>query len=195
MNFKKLIDISLISLSFFSIINFHEFAEARTISSARFFKGEYKDSIIYGALNDWDLRGCTVKNNKVVNGTVDKNLKSIVFQGKSIKITELMSFNPHGSSQIPSNIRDNPKFDECVNRIVFSHCYVNAGSKYYKWDDVSFRGIIKKRRLIYSIGINNNSYERGETVKSWASMQFNDDRSNNNTEYIINEDNLICNNR
>ncbi len=60
-NFKtKIISISLISSSFFITINSCEFAEARTIPSARFFKGEYKDSIIYGALNDWDLRGCTV---------------------------------------------------------------------------------------------------------------------------------------
>jgi hypothetical protein len=192
--FKKYpVQITLSFLSLFNSLNILNFAEARTMASSMYFQGEYKNKPIYGSLNSWDNRACTVVNNKIIIGRVSNDLKTVAFPKQKAKNIETMILNPASSSQIPKSWINSPKFQECVQKTMYAQCFIKAGIKYYKWDDTAFRGVIKTRTPVFSIGTDNNSYDRDEKVDNWAWLSF---KPNDNvTNFIVDEKNLTCKNK
>jgi hypothetical protein len=167
-----------------------DIAEARTIASSMYFQGEYKNRTIYGSLNGWDGRACTVVNNKIITGRVSKDIKTVTFPKQEAKSIEPMILNPASSSRIPSVWINDPKFQECVQKTLYAQCFVKPGTKYYKWDNPTFRSIIKSRTLVYSVGTENNSYTRDKKVDSWAWLSFKPNNTSN--DFIVNSEDLIC---
>jgi hypothetical protein len=187
------IQIILNFLLLFSLLNMFSFAEARTIANSIYFKGEYKNKLIYGSLNYWDGRACTVINNKVIIGQVNKDIKRVFFLKQEVKNIETMILNPAGSHQIPDDLINRPKFQECIQKTLYAQCFVKSGVEYYKWDDATFRGVIKARTSVFSMGINNNSYNRDGKVADWAWLSFKP--NNNNNDFIVDVKNLVCKNK
>jgi hypothetical protein len=187
---QRPIQITLSFLSLFNLLSIFNIAEARTISSGMFFQGNYKNKHIYGSLNSWDNRACTVVNNKIILGRVSDDSKTVMFPRYKAKSIEIMMFNPAGASKIPTSLINSSKFQECIQKTMYAKCFVKAGVEYYKSDDTAFRGVIKTRTPIFSMGTDNNSYNRGEKVDSWAWLSF---KSNSgSTTFIVNEKNLDC---
>jgi hypothetical protein len=198
LSFFKIVNLLKIGSSFLSLFylfNISGLAEARTLNSSSYFIGKYRKQTVYGVLNDWDGRACTVINNKITIGQVSKNDRMVLSSNREVKIVEMMLLNPYSASQIPKAWTNNPKFSECYDKMLYAQCFIRAGIKYYKSGDENFRGIIKTRKRIFSIGGLTNSYTRDEEIDSleWASFSFN--KPDDSTDFIVNYKYLNCKNK
>jgi hypothetical protein len=165
-------------------------SQARTINSAMYFKGTYQNKTIYGTLNSWDQRACSIMGGKVVLGKVGAN-GNINFSGKRVKVLEQMLLNPVGYNSIPNTWRKKTGFSKCMDETLYARCFIRAGTDYYKSDDENFRRSITSKTNVFSLGEETNSYDRGKTVSAWASFSFTKNGEGEN--YLVDSKDLVCN--
>jgi hypothetical protein len=177
-------------LSLFYLFNISGLAEARTLNSSSYFIGKYKNRAVYGVLNEWDGRACTVINNKTTVGRVSKDDRMVISPNREVKIVKTLLLNSYSAGQIPIAWTNNPKFGECYDKMLYAQCFIRAGVKYYKSDDENFRDVLKTRTRIFSIGADTNFYTRDEVVDSWAHFSFKPDGTN----FIVDYKQLVCKN-
>jgi hypothetical protein len=184
----------LVLLSSLDLVNI---AEARTLHSSMYFVGKYKNGNVYGVLNEWDGRACTLINNKITVGLVSKNNKILFPPNREVKIIDTLLLNPASAGQIPRNWINNPRFLECSNKMIYAECFIRAGVRYYKTDNEIFRDVTKTRMPILSIGTMTNSYTRDEETDSleWASFSFKNSNNNTDNNFIVNYKSLDCKNK
>ena len=186
----NLLKIGASFLSLFYLFNISGLTEARTLNSSSYFIGKYKNQAVYGVLNEWDGRACTVINNKATIGQVNKDDRMVISPNREVKIVKTLLLNSYSAGQIPIAWTNNPKFGECYDKMLYAQCFIRAGVKYYKSDDENFRDVLKTRTRIFSIGADTNFYTRDEVVDSWAHFSFKPDGTN----FIVDYKQLVCKN-
>jgi hypothetical protein len=158
--------------------------KARTINSSMYFDGNYNGEKIYGVLNDWDGRACTIIDRKVTIGIVGKNNVMRLSRNRELTVTNTFSLNPAGGSQIPTSWRNKPQFDDCQKQMLRAECFLPSGVKYYSPDNETFRNITQNRIPVFVLGASTNSYNRDNEVDSqdWAYFSLN--KQSNSTDFI-----------
>jgi hypothetical protein len=172
-----------------------EIAAARTLNSSMYFQGNYNGRRIYGVLNDWDGRACTIINDKVVVGLVSKGDRLLLPQKREILITNTFLLNSWGSSQIPNIWRKKPQFEDCYNRMLKAECFLPSGVKYYSPDNEVFRNITQSRIPVFVLGASTNNYTRDNEIDSQDWAYFSLAKKSNNSEFIVNYHELQCRNK
>jgi hypothetical protein len=176
------------------LLNVFNFAEARTISSSVFFKGKYKAKVIYGNVNNWDSRICTVIDNKVVIGRLgDSN--TVILAGKKVVITDYIPKNPNGFREIPDMWLENKKFLECSQQVSHAKCTIKAGSKYYNTSDEFFRARIGSSTRVFVSGENTTAHlytedEEKKIDENWLDFSFS--LNGKSTSFITVIKNINC---
>jgi hypothetical protein len=159
------------------LLSSFDFAEARILSSSVFFKGKYKNRTVYGTINSWDNRICTVINSKIVVGQLNNSdSNTAILAGKKVVITEYLLRNPVDTKRIPSSWFENKKFQECSNKLSYATCTIKSDSKYYSNENELFRGRIESSTKVFVLGENTTSLyvedEEKEVAESWADFSF-----------------------
>lgn len=164
-------------------------ASARLIQSSNYFTGKYKNKDVYGVLNTWDNRACTIVNDRAVIGRVNTGSKTVLFPDRKIKILGTMLMNPYRSSQIPPDLLKNSNFQVCLDKMLYAQCFIRAGVKYYKEEDEAFRGLTKTRTRMFSIGLSTSSRTRDDVhVDPWAYFSIKPDGN----DFIVDYKQLVC---
>jgi hypothetical protein len=183
---------AVVLLLTFSSLTSADVAVARTLNSSMYFEGNYNGRKIYGVLNDWDGRACTIINNKVVLGRVSKEDRLLLPQKREILITDRFLLNPFGSSQIPNTWRKKPQFDDCYTRMLKAECFLPSGVKYYSPDNEFFRNITQSQIPVFVLGSSTNIYTRDNEVDSQDWAYFSLTKRSNGGDFIVNYHELQC---
>jgi hypothetical protein len=170
-------------------------AQARTLNSSMYFEGNYNGRKIYGVLNDWDGRACTILDNKITIGIVIKVGREEIMRlsrNREVTITNTFLLNPVGSDQIPSSWRNKPQFDRCHAEMSLAECFLPSGVKYYSPENEVFRNITRSRVPVFALGTVTNTYDRDDGTKEyeWATFWFS--KQSNSTNFIVNYRDLQC---
>jgi hypothetical protein len=173
-------------------------AQARTLNSSMYFEGNYNGRKIYGVLNDWDGRACTILNNKIMVGIVTKVGREEIIrlpQNRKVTITNTFLLNPAGSGEIPSSWRNKPQFGQCYKEMRLAECFLPSGTKYYSPENEIFRNITRSRVPVFVIGTLTNTFDRddGTQDNEWAAFWFT--KKSNSTDFIVNYRSLQCRNK
>jgi hypothetical protein len=173
-------------------------AQARTLNSSMYFEGNYNGRKIYGVLNDWDGRACTILDNKITIGIVTKVGREEIMRlsrNREVTITNTFLLNPVGSGQIPSSWRNKPQFDRCYKEMSLAECFLPSGTKYYSPENEVFRNITRSRLPVFALGTLTNTFDRDDGTKDleWATFGFT--KQSNSTEFIVNYRDLQCRNK
>lgn len=173
-------------------------AKARTLNSSMYFEGNHNGRKIYGVLNDWDGRACTILDNKITLGIVTKVGKEEIMRlsrNREVTITNTFLLNPVGSNQIPSNWRNKPQFERCYKEMSLAECFLPSGAKYYSSENEIFQNITRSRLPVFALGTLTNTYDRGDGTKDneWAAFSFT--KQSNSNEFIVNYRDLQCRNK
>lgn len=188
--FIRKININILAsfLTLFSI-SLSGSAEARTLNSSIYFKGKYEMKTIYGTMNEWDGRVCTIINNKLTMGKIINSGEGLILNRK-LTIVDTMLNNPVGRSEVPADWSNNPLFEKCIDETNYARCYVSRGTSYYSNTNESFRGTFDLRKQVFSIGQSTNDYSsRDKQVDAWAYFSFTPDESG----FIVDYKKLECN--
>ncbi len=175
-----------------------DIAQARTLYSSEYFEGNYNGRKIYGVLNNWDGRACTILDHKITIGIVTKVGREEIMrlsQNREVTITNTFLLNPVGSDQIPSSWRNKPQFDRCYKEMSLAECFLPSGVKYYSPENEVFRNITRSRVPVFALGTLTNTFDRNDGTKDleWAAFGFT--KQSNSTEFIVNYRDLQCRNK
>jgi hypothetical protein len=174
-----------------------DIAQARMFYSSQYFEGNYNGRKIYGVLNYWDGRACTIVDNKITIGIVSKVGREEIMRlsrNREVTITNTFLLNPAGSSQIPSSWRNKPQFDRCYKEMSLAECFLPSGVKYYSPENEVFRNITHSRVPVFALGTLTNTFDRDDGTKDeWAAFVFT--KQSNSTDFIVNYRYLQCRNK